>query len=62
MADKNKRGRPRCRTKLNRKVTFRLHASLLENLHRAASAERRNIPDFLRICIEDRIAAQSTRQ
>jgi hypothetical protein len=62
MADKIKRGRPRCRSKLNRKVTFRLHASLLENLQRAATAERRNVPDFLRICIEDRIATQATRQ
>jgi len=62
MVDKHKRGRPRCRSKLNQTVTFRLHASLLENLQRAAQVERRKVPDFLRICIEDRLAAQATRQ
>jgi hypothetical protein len=62
MTDKNKRGRPRCRSRLNSKFTFRLRASLLENLQHAARAERRNVPDFLRICIEDRIAAQARQQ
>ena len=64
MADRKQRGRgrPRCQNRMGKRVTFRLQNSTFEDLQRVASAERRNIPDFLRIVVEDRIAAQVTRQ
>jgi len=57
-----KKGRPRCRTKMTKRLTFRIRTSLYEQVRRKARAERRDVADFVRIAVEDRIASICDKQ